>query len=163
MSKMNGPTRKKIYQILVARDSEYCQGCGVLSSEKQLVIDHKDNNNNNNNLSNLQFLCRSCNYLKNPRRPVDECVSEYKSGAQTEIQINQSKEHAFRQFVFHELNELNEVPEHDLVNAGAEDVGISPVTAKRYLDKMCSSRGICTRETGIKSTVIKYKSDLEQR
>jgi len=162
VSKMNGLTRIKFYNIIVERDGEYCRCCGVLAEERQLVIDHKDNNNKDNDLSNLQLLCRSCNYLKNPRGPVDECVSEYKSGA-TEIQINQRKEPAFKKFVYHELNEYGEVSEHDLINAGAEDIGISPVTAKRYLDKMCSSRGLCRRVTLVNTTVIKYKPNLEER
>ena len=156
MSRMNGPTRIKLYKTIVKRDGEYCRCCGALAEERQLVLDHKDNNNKNNNLLNLQFLCRSCNYLKNPRRPVDECVSEYESGSQTEIQISRTKEPEFRKFVFHELNEFGKVSENDVINAGAEDVGISPVTAKRYLDKMCSSRGICMRITNFKTTVIKY-------
>ena len=163
MSRMNGSTRIKFYELIANRDGAYCRGCCALDKERQLVIDHKDNNNNNNDLTNLQFLCRSCNYLKNPRRPVDECVSEYESGAQNEIQINQRKEPAFRRFVFHELNEYSEVTEHDLISAGAEDIGISTVTAKRYLDKMCSSRGLCKRITLVNTTLIRYKPNLEER
>jgi len=159
---MNGPTRIKLYKIIAKRDGEYCKCCYALAEEKQLILDHKDNDNKNNDLLNLQFLCRSCNYLKNPR-PVDECVSECESGAQTEIQVNQRKEPAFRKFVYHELNEYGEVTEHDLISAGAEDIGISPVTAKRYLDKMCSSRGLCKRITLVHTTVIKYKPNLEER
>ena len=162
MSKMNGPTRMKFYNIITERDGAYCRCCGALPEERQLVIDHKDNDNKNNNLLNLQFLCRSCNYLKNPR-PVDECVCECESGAKTEIQINKEKEQLFRKFVYHELNEYGRIPEHDLINSGAEDVGISPVTAKRYLDKMCSSRGLCKKITSISTTIIQYKPDLEER
>lgn len=163
MSKMNGPTRKKLYCEMILDEGEYCKHCGVSGKEKQLVIDHKDNDNSNNLRVNRQFLCRSCNYKKDPRRPVDECVSECESGDLTEIQISQRKEPAFRKFVFHELNELGKVSEYDLINAGAEDIKISPVTAKRYLNKMCSSRGICMRVTMGKTIVIKYKSDLEAR
>jgi len=163
VSKMNGPTRIKLNKTIAKHCGEYCRGCGALPEERQLVIDHKDNNNQYNDLNNLQLLCRRCNYLKNPRRPVDECVSECESGAQTEIQINKSKEMSFRKFVYHELNEYNKVSEHDLINVGAEDIGISPVTAKRYLDKMCSSRGVCMRVTEIHTTVIKYKSNLDDR
>ena len=163
VSNMNGPTRKKNYMFLAERDGEHCKCCGVLSSERQLVIDHKDNNNGNNDLSNFQFLCRPCNYLKNPRRPLDLCVSECESGDLTEIQISQRKEPAFKKFVFHELNEYNEVSEYDLINDGAEDIGISPVTARRYLDKICSNRGICMRVISVNNTMIKYKPNLEER
>jgi len=73
---MNGPTRKKLYTRIAERDGEFCQKCEKLSSEGQIIVDHIDNNNSNNSFENLQLLCRSCNYKKNPRRPVDECVSE---------------------------------------------------------------------------------------
>ena len=47
MSKMNGPTRKKIYHIIAERDGEYCRCCRALPTERALVIDHRDNNNKN--------------------------------------------------------------------------------------------------------------------
>ncbi len=84
---MNGIMRKKLYRIIAERDGEYCKCCGKLPSEGQLVIDHRDNNEKNNDLANLQLLCRSCNYLKNPRRPVDECVSENEI---SELQVNKT-------------------------------------------------------------------------
>jgi len=65
MSNMNGVTRKKLFPLIATRDGEYCRCCGALPDERQLVIDHKDNDNSNNNLTNLQLLCRTCNYLKN--------------------------------------------------------------------------------------------------
>lgn len=161
MSRMNGITRKKVYKLLIERDGKFCQFCGRTPNEMQLVIDHKDNDNSNNKPENHQLLCRRCNYIKNSRRPVDECVSENESGDQTEIQISRSKEPAFRNFVFHELNEHEEAPEYDIICAGAEDIQISTVTAKRYLDKMCSSRGLLRRITNVHTTIIKYKSNLE--
>ena len=134
MSNMNGLTRQKLYPLIASRDGEYCRCCGVLSHERQLVIDHRDNNNSNNNLDNLQLLCRTCNYEKNPRRPLDN-VSECLNEDETELQKSTRLEPLFRKFVFHEVNELKEVPELDLINSGAEDIRISPVTAKRYLNK----------------------------
>lgn len=47
-----------------------------------------------------------------------------------------------------------------MINSGAEDIGISPVTAKRYLNKMCSSRGILQRIMRVKTTMIRYKGEL---
>jgi len=162
VSNMNGPTRKKLYAYVSKRDGGYCKGCGALSSERSLVLDHIDNNNANNHPSNHQLLCRRCNYLKNPRRPFDnvnECVTD---GDAREIEISKIKEPSFRKFVYHELNESNEVPESDLVNSAAEDIGISPVTAKRYLNKMCSSRGICERSCRVNAVVIRYKSGVNE-
>ena len=134
---MNSRTRKKWYEFLVRRDGEYCKGCHKLATECQLVVDHKDNNSKNNTESNLQLLCRSCNYLKNPRnRPLDLCVSDKNS-----ISINQEKESQFRKFVYESLDESQVIDYDELVNSGAEYFDISPETSKRYLKKMCSELG----------------------
>jgi len=61
---------------IAERDGEFCRKCEKLPSEGQLIIDHIDNNNDNNSFDNYQLLCRSCNYKKNPSRPLDQCVSE---------------------------------------------------------------------------------------
>lgn len=158
VKKMNGIQRKKFYDLLSRRDGEFCKCCGKLPYEVKLVVDHKDNNSKNNNLEqNLQLLCRQCNYLKNPRRPLDLCVSEGVSEDQNELQTSRRTEPQFRKFVYHELNEREEVPEKDLIFSGAEDVGISSVTAERYLKKMCSSRGICEFSNRVKTTIVRYK------
>ncbi len=160
MSNMNGLTRKKLYHLITSRDGEYCRSCGALPKERQLVIDHRDNYNSNNDPYNLQLLCRKCNYLKNPRRPLDsvsECVNE----DETEFQKGRRTEPLFIKFVMHELNELKEEFESELINSGAEEIGISPVTAKRYLNKLCSSRGILQRIPRVKGNVIRYKDEIE--
>jgi len=157
---VNGPTRKKLLQILTNRDGSFCKCCGMLDTERPLVIDHRDNNNRNNDLSNLQILCRSCNYLKNPRRPVDLCVSVDESPDQSELEVNRTREPIFRKFVCHEINEKISVPELELINSGSEISSISPVTAKRYLNKMCSFIGICQRRQVDKIIVIEYKKEL---
>ena len=160
MSKMNGPTRKKLYLEMADGEGEFCRMCGVTAKKRQLVIDHKDNNNSNNRLDNRQFLCRPCNYKKNPRRPVDECVSDCEEGVeQSELEKNRQREPEFRKFTYHELNESGRLPELDVINSGAEAVGISPVTAKRYLNKMCSSVGILCRTRIGRTVVIQYKNE----
>jgi len=153
VSNMNGLTRKKLYHLIASRDGEYCRGCGALPTERPLVIDHHDNDNSNNEPYNLQLLCRKCNYLKNPRRPLDsvsECVNE----DETELQKGRRTETLFRKFVLHEINELREGSESNLINSGSEDIGISPITAKRYLNKMCSSRGVLERVKRVNTTMI---------
>jgi hypothetical protein len=158
---MNGNTRRKKYDDVAKRDGEYCRGCGVLSSERQLVLDHKDNNPKNNVNSNLQILCRQCNYFKNPRRPVDLCECESEAPDQSELEINRLKEPAFRKFVYHQLNEHGTTPEKDLINSGAEVLKMSPVTCKRYLDKMCSSTGTLRRLKQVRTIVVCFKKDLD--
>ena len=158
MSKMNGPTRKRFYLEMVEDEGEYCKKCGVSGKERQLVIDHKDNDNSNNRRENRQFLCRHCNYLKNPR-PVDECVNDCEESTPSEIQIKTTKEPLFRRFIYHELNEYGTVPEYDLINSGAEHADISPVTSKRYLNKMCSSVGLLIRKKVVQTITIQYKDE----
>lgn len=157
---MNGPTRAKVYKLLIQRDGELCCLCGALSSLKQLVIDHKNNNNKDNRLENLQLSCRRCNYLKNPRRPLDLCVSEGVALEQTELAVSRLKEPMFKKYVNHRVSEEVEVPETDLINAGAEDISASPVTTKRYLNKMCSSRGIFERVRIGGTIIVRYKKDM---
>ncbi|WP_249111186.1 HNH endonuclease [Nitrosopumilus sp. K4] len=156
---MNGPTRKKIYRELALRDGNFCQFCRRNPEEMQLVIDHIDNDNSNNDRKNLRILCRRCNYVKNPRRPVDECVSE-NLDEKTELQINRTKEPEFKKYVAHEINERGSVPENELVYSGAEYLGVSPVTTLRYLKKLYSSFGIYQKTKQNSKYFIEYKDDF---
>jgi hypothetical protein len=156
---MNGRTRKKKYSQVVERDGEYCKGCQRLSNECELVLDHINNNPKDDRLENLQILCRQCNYLKNPRRPLDLCEREIEAKGHTELQINRIKESEFRKFVFHEINERGTVLEKELINDVSEQIKISPVTGKRYLDKMCSNHGPLERGISQYGKSISYKND----
>ncbi len=127
--------------IIVRRDGECCKFCGRSPPEVSLVIDHKDNDNRNNNLSNLQLTCRACNYKKNPRRPLDMCVNEKSNSRFDSISINQEKEPKFREYVYGEIQETGSALWDDLVDAGAEFVGVSIETTKRYMRKMISKTG----------------------
>ncbi|MBI1829731.1 MAG: HNH endonuclease [Thaumarchaeota archaeon] len=164
MSRMNGTTRKMLYSLLVRRDGEHCRHCHALASERELVIDHKDNDNNNNRLENLQLLCRKCNYLKNPRRPIDECVSVCVPLEQTsEIKINKIKEPMFRNYVASTVSKFNLVSEQDLIDSSAEALGISPVTTSRYLRKLCSSEGRFERIQVDNQLIVRYKKPLIEK
>lgn len=139
MSNMNKRTRDKLYPIIVTRDGEYCRCCGKLPHEGQLVLDHRDNNNTNNTHTNLQILCKSCNYLKNSRKePLDLCVKEDNNSC---ISINRKKEPQFKEFLFGEIERKDAVKLKNIINLGAAAVDISPVTAKRYLDKLTVEGG----------------------
>ena len=150
MSHMNSRTRHIVYEFLVQRDGEFCNHCKVLGMERQLVVDHIDNNDNNNHPDNLQLLCRRCNYLKNPRlserEPFDMCECEpiqhvSFSYHTNEITINKEKEPLFRKYVEYIIDKNIEWEKEDLINSGSETVGVSIITAERYLKKMCSSTG----------------------
>ena len=147
MSNMNSRKRKIAYPYLKNEFGAYCQMCQALESERELIIDHIDNNNRNNNPSNWQFLCYTCNYIKNPRlkerkEPLDVCVGVYDSlYRETEITINREKEPKFLEYVEFRVGEEKKVPQQDLINSGAEYCGCSPKTTRRYLDKLTSSEG----------------------
>ena len=161
VSKMSGQLRKKRYKFLVKRDGEFCQFCRKTPNEGQLVIDHIDNNNSNNDPKNLQLFCRSCNYIKNPRRPVAMCVNENDSqDNMTELEINKTKEPQFKKYVAQRINENGSVQEKDLINSSAEVLSLSPMTTKRYLDKICSCEGIYQRVRKGSYYVIMYKDEL---
>ena len=157
---MNGNTRKKKFDKVSKRDGPYCRNCGALPSEKQLVLDHVNNDPTNNILENLQLLCRRCNYLKNPRRPLDLCESEGESSDPSELEVSRLKEPGFRKFVCQQLNEHGKTPQKDLIDSASEELGISPVTGKRYLDKMVSSRGILRRWKSVNTILIDFKREL---
>jgi hypothetical protein len=146
MSKMNSRTRKLWYPIVVRRDGEMCKNCKVPATEKQLVIDHKNNNNSDNRLENLQLLCRKCNYLKNPRNvSVDNlCVSvcEEERPLPPEMIENRRMEPRFRQWMIQKVTRGGNIRYEEALNAGAEHTGASTETIKRYLRKMTSSEGM---------------------
>jgi hypothetical protein len=155
---VNGPTRKKVYSFLVQRDTEYCKLCGVSGKDVQLVIDHIDNNKKNNNVTNLQLLCRRCNYFKNPREPLD--LSEREDEGETELQKSKRLRPLIRKFILHEINERTEVPEKDILDGGAEEFSCSQQTIKRILDGMCSFRGVLENIGRARRTTIRYKVDF---
>jgi hypothetical protein len=158
---MNGRTRLKKYQFVAKRDGEFCKGCCALQSERQLIVDHIDNNSKNNKDGNLQLLCRTCNYIKNPRGPLDLCEREVQTEGQSELEVSKLKQPAFRKYVFQQLREHHKIPEKDLINSACEVVDISPVTGKRYLDRMCSSEGILKRSISVKTIVVSFKDELK--
>ena len=160
MCELNGTTRMKLYSFIAKRDGEYCKCCKVLPYERQLVIDHKDNNNKNNNPENLQLLCRTCNYLKNPR-PENFSVSEnIEINHESELETNRKKEPQFRKYVSHQINERSQVPLKELIYSGAEIHSISPATAERYLRKLTSSAGIFQTRLIGNTEVVEYKDEL---
>lgn len=159
---MNSHTRKKKYDEIARRDGNFCRGCQKLPTEGPLILDHRDNNSKNNKNENLQILCRGCNYIKNPRGPVDqrESESEYDYENKSELEVNRIKEPSFKAYVHQRIGEEVQVLQSDILNSGAEHVGISPITAKRYLDKMCSAAGTLQRKRVVETIVIEFKKEL---
>ena len=73
MSNMNKKDHDRWYPLIMAKQGgEYCTLCGKTIKQLiedgqsgQLCIDHINNNNSINHLDNFQFLCKSCNTIKN--------------------------------------------------------------------------------------------------
>ena len=82
-----------------------------------------------------------------------------------ELQINRQKETRFRLMVFQMLQESEKLmwPESDLVNSCAEELDFSPTTARKYLAKLCSSRGVLKRKVvnNIKHITFKLEGFLK--
>lgn len=139
MSNMNSRQRDYYYPMIKERDGEYCRGCGKAAqdtNEKFLVIDHKDNNNFNNDPNNLQFLCRTCNYHKNPRLKPEERPQT------PEMKKGERMEKHFRSWLFGMVTTNHKWLLEDVIDSGAEITGGSTETIKRYVRKCVSEAGM---------------------
>ena len=137
-----------LYTVVVAKQGgEFCIMCGRTCIQLvgdglkgSLCIDHIDNRNNNNHISNLQFLCHSCNTKKN-----HPSIEDPQQRVMTpEMALGRAYEKRFRKWVSGLIQspENHGVLQYDfVVNSGAEKIGCSPETIKRYLKKLTSKAG----------------------
>jgi hypothetical protein len=129
------------YQFLALRDGEKCASCG--EKMKELVIDHIDTNRQNNNPANLRLLCRSCNRknLIELRSPTSEKEREnvsQEAGAELmspELKIALDKEPQYVSWLYENVDRASGLTFWDALYEGSDRIGISPVTARRYLMK----------------------------
>ena len=143
MGGLNKRQRDKYYKIQADLFGEYCRNCKVSGTKDTLVLHHINNNNKDNRKENHQLLCRRCNYLVNPRKkPVDfVCVSVCEEPTPTELKENRRMEPIFRQWVLRKLKVRHPRRIDEIITAGAEFVGASTETTKRYVRKMTSDEG----------------------
>ncbi len=126
-------------------------------------ISQKKTNNSRKDAENKLTLNEKISSLiEKAKERVRESESEdYVS----ELQINRQKEARFRLLVFQILRESEKLmwPESDLVNSCAEELDFSPTTARKYLAKLCSSRGILNRTVvnNIKHITFKLEGFLK--
>lgn len=125
-----------------------------------LDIDHINENKDDDRLENLQLLCRRCNVRKNrqaqKRHAYSACVRERKEGqpgtriirtildygnAPVEMQANNLYELPFRQYALEQIATSGGSRKKDIIAGGAEIVGCSPTTTKRYIVKLTSPAG----------------------
>lgn len=149
MGRLNGRERARIYPILVARDGAVCRWCGVSATVKPLVVDCIDNSGDHSSLHNLQFLCRSCNTMKNPRslgrfnprrvRAVDDFL--VRRPMSKEMEINLRAEPMFIKWLLSKLKRIPRLQLVKVINSGAQRAGCGQQAVTRYLDKLASDEG----------------------
>jgi hypothetical protein len=150
--------------VLAKQGGEFCVMCGRSKREliqdghkPQFCIDCKDNSGDHKSLDNLQLLCRSCNTKKNhPETDVP-----FNRVPTPEMIVGKKYEKNFRRWVNgHYLVNANTGLEYSyLINSGAEKVGCSPETIKRYLNKMTSSEGMYEWEERFGGTLLVLKPE----
>ena len=148
------------YDLVAKRDGEFCKLCGATSTEKKLVVTNKTAYIVDEDSNKKILLCINC---LTDKRLYELCVSERGKVSEvethvTELQVSRQKETRFRLYVFERLSESKSAKweEHDLINSAAEAIGISPTTARRYLDKMCSSAGVLVKIDDGEKTHISF-------
>lgn len=170
MSRYTPKVRIWIYHFLVTRDGEECLLCRRgPGKNRRLEIDHIDGNPNNDNPGNLCLLCSYCNkrlevltpsehrkiIKKRYAQHVCECVCVrgneatlikktqvgYDEGNK-EMQANNLFEMDYREWLLSKVKLHGYYPKDEAINAGAEEVGCSPATANRYLNKLTSAAGV---------------------
>lgn len=165
MSNMNKKDHDYLYpQVMAQQGGEYCVNCN--RDKKDLIndghksefcIDVSDNSHDHSrkNLRMMQLLCHSCNTKKN--HPA--LAEPFTRSATPEMVKGKINEDDFRRWVAgHYMENENIGLSYDyLINSGAEIVGNSQESCKRYLKKMTSTAGIYewfTRTGGV-SMVLK--------
>ena len=151
------------YDIVAKRDGEYCKLCGVTAAERKLVASNKISDVNDTEPKDKILCCTNCMIDK---KLYELCVHEREKvhedvGYVSELQVNRQKEMRFRLYVFEKLSESKnrEWNERDLISAGAEVIGISTTTARRYLDKMCCSAGVLVRHDDGNNVYVAFDLD----
>ena len=142
------------------RVDQFCQMCGVSSKECKLVTTSwKPPNRRTKTL----ILCTPCLAIFQISKVCASEREKLKANESyvTELQVSRRKQIPFRLYVFARLQETEDkrLPERDLINSGAEVVGISTTTARRYLDKMCSSAGVLERKYDGDEAYISFKME----
>lgn len=145
---MNKQTHDRLYpEIEKKQHGVYCVGCKrdpsiliALGKNPDMVIDHSDNNNENNDISNLQFLCRGCNTMKNHWRHLPQIEDLPDSPT---FKKSKQNEFRFRNYAMGRLQEPEAnyfVHLDSLIADGAEFCQCSPQAIKNYITKMTSPR-----------------------
>ena len=169
MTNMNSKTRKELYPMVVSQQGgEYCVYCNKTIQDLAMEgksttfcidIDDNSGNHSKSNLRQMQLLCRSCNTKKN--HPSN--MEPFHRQATPELILGKKYEKHFRNWVagLYMPNE-NAGFHHDyIVNSGAEMIGCSTETIKRYLAKMTSTEGNYEWDVRNGSSVLVLKPEMK--
>ena len=102
-------------------------------------IDHINGDPSDNHADNLRGVHKSCNLRHRTKLTASVEVREREDSA--EIEINRDAEPRYRKWLFERTGKPSPLYSQEAVYGGAEIVGISPVTARRYLGKATSPQG----------------------
>lgn len=91
------------------------------------------------NIKNLQLVCKGCNKRKEYERPRQKPPED--RPMTPEMMVNRSKEPYFRKWVHGIIEVEGKLEWDEAVESGAEFVGVSIPTTRRYLKKMVSKSG----------------------
>jgi len=128
-------------------DQTYGHKCKLCPSTERLELDHVNGDPSDNRLTNFRWLCKSCNLAArrlNRTAGLGECVgdNQIEDGVTSaEVSINREKEPAFRKWLFDRVMGRKPLYTEEAIYAGAEAVGCSPQTTRRYLAKAVSAAG----------------------
>jgi len=127
--------------LLIRTQMGICALCHEPGIEE---IDHINGDPGDNHPDNLRGVHKSCNIRQRnlqqsiPAHSVKESVSEHESA---EIEIARDAEPRYRKWLFERTGKAEPLYAQEAIYGGAEVIGISPVTARRYLGKVTSPQG----------------------
>jgi hypothetical protein len=103
-------------------------------------IDHINGDPSDNNPENLRGVHASCNRRRQRGKTTDSDFGREREDS-AEIEINRDAEPRYRKWLFERTGKPSPLYAQEAIYGGAEVIGISPVTARRYLGKATSPQG----------------------
>jgi hypothetical protein len=188
---LRGRAYQYAYLYVAQRDGEHCCICGREPPKFKLQIEHINRNTSDNDPVNFKLLCQPCNLAVRKMTPAAKAklfvkhTSSWGRGgeggrgkAQTaasvnrklfdtgngsiEMRLNSVIEPQYREWLVNFLKEAGIIRKFDAEVAGADIVGCSQKTTKRYLEKMLNPiTGVVVEDTdafGVR--IIKLRPDF---
>lgn len=138
------PQAYKITKALLTKQQQgLCALCHEVGVEE---IDHVNGDPSDNHPDNLRGVHKSCNIRQRNLAVGISTESERERAREkedsAEIEINRDAEPRYRKWLFERSAKPEPLYTGEAIYGGAEIVGISPITARRYLGKVTSPQGI---------------------